>query len=62
MSLCNYWSDAKAYYLRHVSNGTEFEKPNGQYLTERFPDETRVLREISRCQVCVKSRFYNSYI
>ncbi|CAH8453622.1 unnamed protein product [Heterobilharzia americana] len=62
MSLCNYWSDAKAYYLRHVSNNTEFQKPIGQYITDHLPDETKVLREISRCRVCVKSRFQSYFV
>ncbi|TPP64875.1 C-terminal tandem repeated domain in type 4 procollagen [Fasciola gigantica] len=61
MSLCHYWSDAKAYYLRHVSNGTEFQKPIGKYMTEDARDDTTVLREISRCRVCLKRRF-QSYI
>lgn len=62
MSLCNYWSDAKAYYLRHVSNHTEFQKPVGQYITDHLPDETKVLREISRCRVCTKSRFQSYFV
>jgi collagen type IV alpha len=55
MSLCHYWSDAKAYYLRNIDPDQQFRKPPSKFLNENTENSSeKVRREVSRCRVCMK--------